>query len=283
MAGGDLLEIRHAFGAFVARVRAAGAEGAAARRVQRARDIAGEHDALVGAGDLRIRDRDGGQKRLGIRVQGMVIDLVGVGQLDHLAEVHDGDAVGDMAHDQQIVGDEQIGQAEFFLQLGEHVDDLRLDRHVQRGDRLVADDEVRVDRERAGDADALALAAGKFVGVAGGMLGVEADIAHELENALLPFLPAGVELMHVQRLADDVGDGHAGVEGGIGILEDHGGLVAEGLDIGLGLDLPALVEDFAAGGLVQVQDGAADGRLAAAGSTQQGDEFPLINLQINSL
>ena len=121
----------------------------------------------------------------------------------------------------------------------------------------------------AGDADALALAAGKFVGVAGGMLGVEADIAHELENALLPFLPAGVELMHVQRLADDVGDGHAGVEGGIGILEDHGGLVAEGLDVGLGLDLPALVEDFAAGGLVQVQDGAADGRLAAAGLADQ--------------
>ena len=61
MAGGDLLEIRHAFGAFVARVRAAGAEGAAARRVQRARDIAGEHDALEGAGDLRILDRDSGR------------------------------------------------------------------------------------------------------------------------------------------------------------------------------------------------------------------------------
>ena len=89
---------------------------------------------------------------------------------DHLAEVHDGDAVGDMAHDQQVMGDEQIGQAEFFLQLIEHVDDLRLNRYVQRGDRLVADDEVGIDRQRAGDADALPLAAGKFVGVAGGML-----------------------------------------------------------------------------------------------------------------
>ena len=51
MAGGDLLEIRHAFGAFVARVRAAGAERAAARGVQGAGDIAGE-DVMIG-GTLR--------------------------------------------------------------------------------------------------------------------------------------------------------------------------------------------------------------------------------------
>ena len=43
----------------------------------------------------------------------------------------------------------------------EQVEHLRLDRHVERGDRLVADDEVRLQDERAGDADALALAAAR--------------------------------------------------------------------------------------------------------------------------
>ena len=52
------------------------------------------------------------------------------------------------------------------LQVLQQVDDLRLDRDVQRRDRLVADDEVRVQRERAGDADPLALAAGELVRVA---------------------------------------------------------------------------------------------------------------------
>ena len=65
-----------------------------------------------------------------------------------------------MAHDQQIVGDEQIGQAEFFLQLGEHVDDLRLDRHVQRGDRLVADDELGVHSQCTGNAHAQTMKSG---------------------------------------------------------------------------------------------------------------------------
>jgi hypothetical protein len=39
------------------------------------------------------------------------------------------------------VADEQIGQPELALQVLHQVDDLRLDRDVQRRDRLVADDE----------------------------------------------------------------------------------------------------------------------------------------------
>ena len=44
--------------------------------------------------------------------------------------------------------------------------DLRLDRDVEGRDRLVGDDELGREREGAGDADALALAAGELVGVA---------------------------------------------------------------------------------------------------------------------
>ena len=202
-------------------------------------------------------------------MQRTVVNRVRIRQLDHLAQVHDGNAVGNVPHHQQVMGDEQIGQAQLFLQVMEHVDDLCLDRNVQGGNRLVTDDEFRIDRQGAGDADTLALAAGELVGIAGGMLAVQADIAHQLQDAVLAFLLAGVELVHIQRFADDVGNRHAGVQGGVGILEDHGGLLAEGVDVLLGLQGLAVVPDLAGSGLVQVEDGAAHGGLAAAGLTHQ--------------
>ena len=100
-----------------------------------------------------------------------------VRDLDDLAQVHHRDPVGDVADHRQVVGDEEVRQAESLLELLEQVHDLRLDAHVERRDRLVAHDELRVQRERAGDADALALAARELVRVAAGHVRVEADDA----------------------------------------------------------------------------------------------------------
>ena len=85
----------------------------------------------------------------------------------------------------QVVRDEEEREAQLALQVLEQVDDLRLDRHVQRGDRLVGDDQLRLQGERAGDADALALAAGELVRVAVVVLGVEADDLQQLLDPLL--------------------------------------------------------------------------------------------------
>ena len=54
-----------------------------------------------------------------------------------------------MADDGKVVRDEEVGEVEVLLERLEQVDDLRLDGDVQGGDRLVADDEVRVQRQRA--------------------------------------------------------------------------------------------------------------------------------------
>ena len=51
--------------------------------------------------------------------------------------------------------------AEPRLQVQQQVDDLGLDRDVERRDRLVGDEQLGLDGERAGDADALALAAAR--------------------------------------------------------------------------------------------------------------------------
>src|SRR5437773_2212705 len=81
------------------------------------------------------------------------------------------------------------------------------------GDRLVGHDELGLHGEGAGNADALALAAGELVGVAVDIIWVEANALEQLLHALLAILAAG-EVMHAQRLAYDVAHGHAGIEGG---------------------------------------------------------------------
>ena len=86
----------------------------------------------------------------------------------------------DLAHDGQVVGDEQVGDAEVLLQVLEQVQDLGLDRDVEGGDGLVADDELRPKGDRAGDPDALALAAGELIRVAVVVLRVEADALHQV-------------------------------------------------------------------------------------------------------
>ena len=91
----------------------------------------------------------------------------------------------DLAHEPQIVRDEQVGQAEPLLQIEQQVHHLRLHRHVERRDRLVADDERRFERQRAGHADALALAAAEFVRIFAGRGRIEPDELEQLPNPRL--------------------------------------------------------------------------------------------------
>ena len=58
--------------------------------------------------------------------------LLGRDDLDDLAEIHDRNAVADVLDHPQIVRDEQIGEPELLLQIEQHVQDLRLDRDVER-------------------------------------------------------------------------------------------------------------------------------------------------------
>ena len=71
-----------------------------------------------------------------------------------------------MAHHAQVVGNEQIGQAQSFLQFLQQVHDLGLNGDVQRRDRLIADDELGVKSQGPGNTNALPLSTGELVRVA---------------------------------------------------------------------------------------------------------------------
>ena len=84
------------------------------------------------------------------------------GDLDDLAVVHAGDAVG-VGEDPVVVGDDDDGAVGGAGDLAEEIEhDLAVLR-IERGGGFVADDQRRFVDERAGDGDALLLAAGEFV------------------------------------------------------------------------------------------------------------------------
>ena len=71
-----------------------------------------------------------------------------------------------MAHDIQIVCDDEESDAERRLELVQEVQHFTLHRDVEAGGRLVRDEELWPQRQRARDADAARLTAGKLVRIA---------------------------------------------------------------------------------------------------------------------
>ena len=84
--------------------------------------------------------------------------------------------------DAEIVGDEQDAHAVSRLQPSHQRQDLRLDRHVERGRRLVGDQQRRVARHRERDHHALAHAARELVRVLVQALRGGRDL-HQLQHA----------------------------------------------------------------------------------------------------
>ena len=70
--------------------------------------------AAKSSGLIQVRLRDRGQQRLGIGVLRVGEQLLGRGELDHAAGAHHADALGDVFHHREIVGDEQIGQPQLL-------------------------------------------------------------------------------------------------------------------------------------------------------------------------
>src|SRR6201995_1906620 len=139
--------------------RAASMERAAGGRVRCAGDLALQADAQ----SVQIVERrDGAEQRLGVGMLRSAEDTVGRPDLHDATEIENNDAVGQVAHDSEVVADEQVGDVLAARQIGEDVEDRRLDRDVQRRGPLVADDDAWVPGEGASDGDALLETAGEL-------------------------------------------------------------------------------------------------------------------------
>ena len=79
--------------------------------LQRWRGETAKDQALAGALDLRIGNRDGADQGLGIRMVGMLNDLCGLAHLHQPAQIHDCDPVGNVFDHRKVMGDEDHRQA----------------------------------------------------------------------------------------------------------------------------------------------------------------------------
>ena len=91
-------------------------------------------------GPVDPRDRAEQSPRVG--VLGLVEDLLEGADLDHPPAVHDEHPVGDLGDDAEVVGDQDRRDVLLAVELLDQPQDLRLDRHVERGRRLVGDQDL---------------------------------------------------------------------------------------------------------------------------------------------
>ena len=125
------------------------------------------------------------KERLGVRMRGMRKDLLGRAFLDQVSQVHHCHAVSQIAHHTQIVGDEEIRHARSTLNLLEQIQNLRLNRDIQRTGAFVADNQPRLHRQCACQTDSLTLTAGKLVWIARRIRRIQSDLLQQLRYPCL--------------------------------------------------------------------------------------------------
>ena len=271
VSGGAAGQVRLAVAAGVPGVAAARGERAAGRRGGQVRRLARD---VVQPADHRARVfRQRLEQRLGVRVARGGEQRRGGGGFHHPPGVHDRDPVGAAGDDAQVVGDQDDRHPQPAAQVVDQLQDLLGDGDVQRGGRLVGDQQLGLAGQRHGDHHALPHAAGQLVRVAGHPLGGagHADQPEHLHRAVQRGPPAGAAVQP-DRLGDLVADGLRRVQRGQRVLEDHPDQVpADVLHLVLGQrgDVRAVDGDPPGGDVAaagqQAHDRQRGHRLAAAG------------------
>ena len=159
----ELLERRHLLARLLDLEAAARRERALGRRAEhvprRARD---RHQPLPAAG---VEPRDALQQPERVGVPRPREEPVGRAGLHEHAGVHHVHALAHARDDAEVVRDQDERRVEVGDEGLQQLEDLRLDRDVERGRRLVGDQELRLARERHRDHRALAHSARELVRV----------------------------------------------------------------------------------------------------------------------
>ena len=160
-------------------------------------------------------------------MQGSIQHIPDAAALDNLARVHHGNVVGEAGDDGKVVGnpDERgAGLTADFLHLKKY---LPLDGDIERGGRLVGDDDVGLVQQCNGNSHALPHAAGKLVRVGGEPLVRRSDADLDERRAatvtrvgVADFFVRGDGLDHLRV------DAQHRIQGHHRILENHGNAVA---------------------------------------------------------
>src|SRR5438876_10980189 len=97
---------------------------------------------------------------------------------------------------------EQVGQSKLLLEISQQIDDLRLDRDVQRGDRFVCNNKFWFKRQRPRDTDYLPLSAAELVRIPVHHGGIQVHNIQKVGDLVLS-LQAAVQPVKLKGLSVD--------------------------------------------------------------------------------
>ncbi|KAF9119809.1 hypothetical protein BGX30_003610 [Mortierella sp. GBA39] len=183
-----------------------------------------------------------------------------------------------MPDDLQAMGDEQVGQPQLLLQVLQQIDDLGLNRYVQRRYGFVGENEPRVQGDRAGDADPLPLPAGELVRIPLRPRWVESHQFQQLADAAADVSGGALPLtVHFKRLGDAVADLPARIQRSVRILEDRLHMLAGGAQFTSSQvrQVLAVKKNRPCRGTLHLEQDPAQRRLTAAGLADQAESFTL--------
>ena len=143
-------------------------------------------------------------------------------ELDEAAPVHDRDPIAEVAGRREVVGDVEDGQPELARLLLEEIEDAGPDGDVEHRYGLVGDEELRFEHQRAGDGQALALAAAQLVRilVREGPRRAQPGPFQRTGDSL-PAFGGIAEALGGERLRHRVVDGESRIDRPVGVLKDH--------------------------------------------------------------
>src|SRR5207248_63774 len=195
----------------------------------------------------------------------VVVDLERRADLLDASFVHDHDAVRDRQGFFLIMRDIDRRDAQFALDRPDLLAQRDPNLGVQRRQRLVEQQDLRLDGERAGECHALLLTARKLRGIAPAELGQLDKPQHFFDP---PADLSGRFLRYFQAEAYVLGNSHVG-EQGVG-LEDHADVALVGPEIGYVAFLNA---NLARRGHFETGDHAQCRGLAAAAGSEEGNKL----------
>src|SRR5206468_10249182 len=170
---------------------------------------------------------------------------------------------------------ENAGHMELGVQPANPLPEVLPDLGVERPERLVEEEDLRLGRERTGEGNALALPSGELRRVGAGEA-VELDQAEQLADALLHTLPRPAP--HAEPEGHVLEHGHVAEERVV--LEDEPDVAV--LHRGVGHVL-VLIQDRTSIGHLQAGDDAEQRRLSGSGWAEEGDKRPARDLEAHVL
>ena len=185
-----------------------------------------------------------------------------------------------MPYSGKAVGDKNISQVQLFLQLAQQIENLRLNGHVQRGNRLVTDNQLRIYCQRPRNTNALPLTAGKFMGIPLCVVGPQAN---QLQKLLHSFLLLGrrTQAMDFHRFANDSAHRHLRVQRRIRVLENHLHLLAELTHVLFiqAANIDALIKNLAPCRFLKTKHSTSNRTLATARFSHKAEGFAALDGQ----